>query len=67
MILSRLLDSFANNFGKWSCIYPALDAAAAVAALELVVGTAAGSLPLTNVIGTLGSPLTCDDASSMCG
>src|SRR5713101_2524925 len=37
MIFSRLIDSFADNFGKWSCVYPALDAAVG-AALGLVVG-----------------------------
>ncbi|MEO6800584.1 MAG: DUF5050 domain-containing protein [Rhodanobacter sp.] len=43
MIFSRLIDSFADNFGKWSCIYPALDAVAA-AALGLVTGGLLGSL-----------------------
>ena len=37
MIFNRLLDSFADNFGKWSCVYPAWDAAVG-AALGLVVG-----------------------------
>jgi len=37
MIFNRLIDSFADNFGKWSCIYPELDAAVG-AALGLVIG-----------------------------
>lgn len=37
MIFNRLIDSFADNFGKWSCVYPELDAAVG-AALGLVVG-----------------------------
>ncbi len=37
MIFNRLIDSFKDNFGKWSCIYPALDAAIG-AALGIVVG-----------------------------
>ena len=37
MIYNRLIDSFADNFGKWSCVYPELDAAVG-AALGLVVG-----------------------------
>jgi hypothetical protein len=43
MIHSRLVDSFFDNFGKWSCIYPDLDAAIG-AALGLVVGGTAGVL-----------------------
>ena len=43
MIFSRLIDSFADNFGKWSCVYPALDAAVG-AALGLVVGGACSAL-----------------------
>ncbi len=37
MIFNRLIDSFADNFGKWSCVYPELDAAVG-AALGLVIG-----------------------------
>ena len=37
MIFNRLIDSFADNFGKWSCVYPALDDAVG-AALGLVLG-----------------------------
>jgi hypothetical protein len=43
MIFNRLIDSFADNFGKWSCVYPALDAAVG-AALGLVVGGACSVL-----------------------
>lgn len=39
MIFNRLIDSFADNFGKWSCVYPELDAAVG-AALGLVIGAA---------------------------
>jgi hypothetical protein len=39
MIYNRLIVRFKDNFGKWSCIYPDLDAAVA-AALGLVVGGA---------------------------
>ena len=35
MIFNRLLDSFKDNFDKWSCVYPELDAAVG-AALGLV-------------------------------
>jgi hypothetical protein len=41
MIFNRLLDSFKDNFGKWSCIYPELNAAVG-AALGIVVGTGLG-------------------------
>ena len=37
MIFNRLIDSFKDNFDKWSCIYPDLDAAVG-AALGLVLG-----------------------------
>ena len=37
MIFNRLIDSFADNFGKWSCVYPELDAVVG-AALGLVIG-----------------------------
>jgi hypothetical protein len=37
MIFNRLIDSFKDNFDKWSCVYPDLDAAVG-AALGLVVG-----------------------------
>ena len=50
MIHSRLADSFLDNFGKWSCIYPDLDAAIG-AALGLVVGGTAGALE-----GLVGGP-----------
>jgi hypothetical protein len=43
MIFNRLIDSFADNFGKWSCVYPALDAAVG-AALGLVVGGVLGAV-----------------------
>jgi hypothetical protein len=42
MIFNRLIDSFGDNFGKWSCVYPDLDAAVG-AALGIVV-TAGGIL-----------------------
>ncbi len=31
MIFNRLIDTYTDNFGKWSCIYPDLDAAVAAA------------------------------------
>jgi hypothetical protein len=37
MIFNRLIDSFKDNFDKWSCVYPELDAAVG-AALGLVFG-----------------------------
>jgi hypothetical protein len=37
MIFNRLIDSFKDNFDKWSCVYPDLDAAVG-AALGLVYG-----------------------------
>ena len=37
MIFNRLIDSFTDNFDKWSCVYPELDAAVG-AALGLVFG-----------------------------
>ena len=43
MIYNRLVDSFEDNFTKWSCVYPDLDAAIA-AALGLVGGVTAGSI-----------------------
>jgi hypothetical protein len=48
MIYNRLLDSFKDNFTKWSCIYPDLDAAVA-AAFGLVVGDDVGG-----IIGAIG-------------
>jgi hypothetical protein len=58
MIHSRLVDSFFDNFGKWSCVYPDLDAAVG-AALGLVVGGTAGVLggivgPGGIILGALG-------------
>ena len=50
MIYSRLIDSFKDNFSKWSCVYPDLDAAVA-AAIGLVWGAEAGG-----VGGALGGP-----------
>jgi hypothetical protein len=43
MIFNRLIDSFADNFGKWSCVYPELDAAVG-AALGLVIGGLGGAV-----------------------
>ncbi|HTW78232.1 MAG TPA: hypothetical protein VME23_01685 [Terracidiphilus sp.] len=42
MIFRRLIDSFADNFDKWSCIYPDLDAA--VAGILGVAGWVFGEL-----------------------
>jgi hypothetical protein len=36
MIFNRLIDTYGDNFGKWSCIYPDLDAAVG-AALGLII------------------------------
>ena len=44
MIFNRLIDSFKDNFDKWSCIYPDLDAAVA-AALGLVWARAPARRP----------------------
>ena len=49
MIYSRLIDSFKDNFGKWSCVYPELDGAVG-AALGLVVGAVSGGV-LGGVLG----------------
>jgi hypothetical protein len=48
MIYNRLIDSFKDNFTKWSCVYPDLDAGVA-AAIGLVWGAEAGG-----VLGGLG-------------
>jgi hypothetical protein len=49
MIYNRLVDSFEDNYTKWSCVYPDLDAAIA-AALGLVDGVAAGGI-LGGILG----------------
>jgi hypothetical protein len=50
MIFNRLIDSFGDNFGKWSCIYPDLDAAVG-AALGIVVS---GGGILGGLLGAVG-------------
>jgi hypothetical protein len=49
MIFNRLIDSFKDNFDKWSCVYPELDAAVG-AAFGLVFG---GGL-IGGIIGAAG-------------
>jgi len=56
MIYNRLIDSFKDNFGKWSCVYPDLDAAVA-AALGLVIGGAGGGILGGILGGALGGVL----------
>ena len=53
MIYNRLIDSFSDNFTKWFCVYPDLDAAVA-AALGLVDGVTGGSAVGGVVGGILG-------------
>ena len=56
MIYNRLIDSFADNFGKWSCIYPDLDAAVG-AAIGVVVGGAGGGIfggVISGLVGAFG-------------
>ena len=55
MIYNRLIDSFKDNFAKWSCVYPDLDAAVG-AALGLVVGGVGGGVA-GGLLGALGGGL----------
>jgi hypothetical protein len=52
MIYNRLIDSFKDNFTKWSCIYPDLDAGVG-AAIGVIVGDVGGGI-LGGIFGGLG-------------